>query len=313
MLPPTHAKYIDDLMRADLLCWRDLWFGWLLLSTKLVVVGLILEGPELIHELISVRGRVRIEKSGASLQESHTSDWVKIVALLGWLLIVGGVAGEWITDAVISDADGSIQAFNNVLLAETTKEAGDARQKAGEANERAALANERAGKGSKARTAMLLQLQPRDFTKKQMDDFGASIKGKVTDLNVFTLPDPEALAYGFKVMEGLQRAQVKVDWYPMHSSYFLISGIDSSGLTTYESPGRKEGISLMEAFMNAGQDASRLIPERPTDLDKPGLISLSSVPRPALFIGLKQPAFTWLPRYRNSPALHAHRPPWDPK
>src|SRR6266487_1090220 len=142
MLPPAQVKYIDDLMRADLLYWRDLWFGWLLLSTKLVVVGLILEGPELTHELFSIRGRSRIEPSGASLQESHTPDWVKITALLGWLFIVAGVAGEWITDAVISDADSNIQAFNNALLAETTKEAGDARQKAGEANERAALANE---------------------------------------------------------------------------------------------------------------------------------------------------------------------------
>ena len=131
---------------------------------------------------------------------------------------------------------------NEREAAELRKEAGDARQKAGEATERAALANERAARERRARTAMLLQLQPRDFTKKQMDDFVASIKGKVTDLNVFTLPDPEAAQYGFEVIEGLQRAGVKVAWYPTTSPYFLIPGIDSSGLTIYESPGRKVGI-----------------------------------------------------------------------
>ena len=109
---------------------------------------------------------------------------------------------------------------------------------------------------------MLLQLQPRDFTKKQMDDFVASIKGKVTALNVFTLPDPEAAQYGFEVIEGLQRAGVKVAWYPTTSPYFLIPGIDSSGLTIYESPGRKVGIPVMEAFMKAGQNISWSTPER---------------------------------------------------
>ncbi len=202
---------------------------------------------------------------------------------------------------------------NEREAAELRKEASDARQKAAEANERAVLANERTEKERKARTAMLLQLQPRDFTKKQMDAFVASVKGKVTELNVFTLPDPEAAGYGFEVMEGLQRADVKVAWYPTTSPYFLIPGISSSGLTLYESPGRKVGIPLMEAFLKAGQSMAWFTPERPSDQDRPGVISLSSVPSPALFIALKQPAFSWLPGYRNVPALHAHRPPWDPK
>jgi hypothetical protein len=130
MLPSELANKIDDLMKADLLYWRDLWFDRLLLSVRIVVIGLILEGPELIHEFISIRGRIRIDKSSASLQEFHTPDWVKIVALLGWLFIVVGLTGEWVTDAVLSTADSNLQAFNDILLAEATKEAGNAKTSA---------------------------------------------------------------------------------------------------------------------------------------------------------------------------------------
>jgi hypothetical protein len=172
MLPPAQVKYIDDLMRADLLYWRDLWFGWLLLSTKLVVAGLILEGPELIHELFSIRGRFRIEKSGASVQESHTPDWVKIVALLGWLFIVAGVAGEWITDAVISDADSNIQAFNNVLLAEATREAGDAKDSA---NGAASAAQRATNESNKARTSASNALALADGARREADSFEKDI------------------------------------------------------------------------------------------------------------------------------------------
>lgn len=168
-----------------------------------------------------------------------------------------------------------------------------------------------------ARTAMLLQLQPRDFTKEQMDAFIASIKGKVTDLNVFTLPDPEAAMYGHEVIDGLQRAGVKVAWYPTTSPYFLVPGVSSSGLTVYESPNRHVGEALMDGFLKAGQPSMAwFTPERPSDQDKrrgPGVIPLSSIPSPALFIALKQPAFAGYPGYLKTPELEAHRPPWDPK
>jgi len=212
MLPPVQVKYIDDLMRSDLLYWRDLWFGWLLLSTKLVVVGLILEGPELIHEFFSIRGRVRVEAFGASLQESHTPDWVKIVALLGWLLIVAGVAGEWITDAVISDADNNIQAFNNALLAEAAKEAGDAKSSAQgaslaarESRVEAEKARQKAGEVAKEADAIERQLGK--VAKEQfalqwhINLVAKSVSPRLIDRKRFT-----------QLMRGQPKASVEI-WY----------------------------------------------------------------------------------------------------
>lgn len=155
MLAPELIKYIDDLMRADLLYWRDLWFGWLLYSTKVVVLGLVMEAPELLYEIVFIRRSIHLDESGGFLRESHVPDWAKVVALLGWLLIVGGVAGEWITSGIISTAEGNIQTFNNILLREAIKSAGDAKTSAEGAASAAFLANRAAKEANgEARTAV---------------------------------------------------------------------------------------------------------------------------------------------------------------
>src|SRR5690242_12571246 len=65
-------------------------------------------------------------------------------------------------------------------------------QQLADAGRRAAEANARAEKEATARAAMLLQLKWRDFSKEQMDAFVDLVKGHLAELNVFTLPDPEA-------------------------------------------------------------------------------------------------------------------------
>lgn len=150
VLPSTLANHIDDLMRSDLFYWRDLWFDRLLLSTKIVVGGLILEGPELLWETTSIaRSWIYRRKFHFSLPEIHTPDWVKVVAFCGWILIVLGVAGEWITDGLVSSANANVEAFNNSLLAAATREAGDAKTSAKEAAEAASRAKEAAAEVQK--------------------------------------------------------------------------------------------------------------------------------------------------------------------
>src|SRR5713101_2508212 len=115
MLPSELATKIDDMMKADLLYWRTLCFGWLLLATKIVVVGLIFEGPEVVYEIGSIiRRKLREGRLGIALLKADVPEWVKILAFLGWMLIVLGVAGEWVTDALVSDADSNLQTFTSI-------------------------------------------------------------------------------------------------------------------------------------------------------------------------------------------------------
>jgi hypothetical protein len=108
MILPT----INDLMWRDLLSWRDTCFGYLSLSTKAVVAGVAAEAPELLWEIIAIITRWKFRRRfHFSLPEDHAPSWVKVVAFVGWILIVGGVAGEWYSEIKLGDADASIESF----------------------------------------------------------------------------------------------------------------------------------------------------------------------------------------------------------
>jgi hypothetical protein len=135
-----------------------------------------------------------------------------------------------------------------------------------------------------ARIAMREQSQPRDMTKEQLARFVETIKGKVRQLGLFTVPDPEASVFGVTVLDALLKAVVSVIWYRSPSSVTLMPGVASTGVTIYEYPrGGDEGAgpTLLKAFAEMNMQSSLLSPARP----------LQGVPSPSLIIALKPPEF----------------------
>lgn len=124
-LSPDILRKVDDLMRGDLQAYRDAYFHCLLYSIYLVVVGLCLEGPEVVHDF---RNLFR-----ASDLERKASKWIKFAATVGWLCIVLGVAGEAYFDARVSSGDTQLQAFNTSLLIEAQREGTNAETSAANA------------------------------------------------------------------------------------------------------------------------------------------------------------------------------------
>jgi hypothetical protein len=147
---PEMLRHLDGLIREDLLNLRDLYFEWLLIFCGFVVLGVILEGPEVVHETFAmIRHTPALEKK--------TAPWITWLALIGWLFVVLGVAGELATDALVSKADGLVQTFNDILLADAERESAQAELRAGDAKtsaDDAALAAKRAERS--ADTAQLL-------------------------------------------------------------------------------------------------------------------------------------------------------------
>lgn len=158
MLPPPSItpdtlKGIDDLIRAGLIGFRENCFNWLLAATGLVIAGLVLEGPELWYEILSiVRHWGFRRKFKFSLPEEHTPNWVKLIAFVGWIVIVIGVAGEYVADSFVSRADGFVQTFDEILLTET-------QNRTALASERASAAYERASENEKETAATLKQAE----------------------------------------------------------------------------------------------------------------------------------------------------------
>jgi hypothetical protein len=93
-----------------------------------VAVGVALEGPELLHEMwprlftCFTRGSVQRIRKFKRI--------IKKVGLWGWLLVVVGIVGEGIFEALQNRAEGQLQTFNDILLADAQRNAGNARASA---------------------------------------------------------------------------------------------------------------------------------------------------------------------------------------
>lgn len=153
ILRPDALKSIDTLIRADFIAYRETCFNWLLAATGLVVAGLALEGPELWHEITSINRHWRFRRRfHFSLPEEHAPNWATLLAFVGWLLIVVGVAGEYVADSFVSRADGYVQTFDEILLTET-------QNRTALASERASAAYERASENEGETAATLRQAE----------------------------------------------------------------------------------------------------------------------------------------------------------
>ena len=134
-----------------------------------------------------------------------------------------------------------------------------------------------------ARLAVSEQFQPRDMTKDQLARFIESVKGKIVQLNLLTVPDPEASAFGVTVLDALRKAGVSVNWYRMQSAT-PVEGAASTGVIVYEYPqggDESAGRTLLKAFTEMNMQSSLLAPVQP----------LHGVPSPSLIIALKPPEF----------------------
>jgi len=208
-LPPIPAPdtlRIDDLIRSGFEAYRESWFNWLLVSTGLVVVGLLFEAPEIWHE--SVNAMMALLHSRRP--ERHASAWVKLAGTVGWILIVVGVSGEFVAESFVSRADGFVQKFDEILLAE-------AQTKAGSANERAAKNELEAAGLRKEAEQLRQQIQPRTISEadrqniaNKLRQFAPSLKGRKVKI-ISQIGDGETMLFALELLDILQRAHIPFD------------------------------------------------------------------------------------------------------
>lgn len=90
---------------------RSQHFSDLLLMTKLVALGVILEGPEIVYEIIQLLRRWRKKST-----REHGPGLITVIGLIGWALVSVGVAGEFWVDSWVNTDDDNIQSINITLL-----------------------------------------------------------------------------------------------------------------------------------------------------------------------------------------------------
>ncbi|SRR6266849_7113967 len=111
---PEILSHLDELIRADLQEMRDSYFLWLLITTGAVLLGILMEGPEVVLDLSD--GFRRRRNSNLGTKNAHHPLWVLILSSIGWFLIFSGVIGEGISEGLVSWADGSLQNVQRYLV-----------------------------------------------------------------------------------------------------------------------------------------------------------------------------------------------------
>src|SRR2546425_12342995 len=109
MLPPDLVVKLNNCAQTNFVNARDLWFSRQSWFSIAVIVGLVLEAPELRYELLSViRSRIQRFRYKIVLIESRM-ELAEVAAFVGWIFIVGGLLGELRASSRLEDLSASIQ------------------------------------------------------------------------------------------------------------------------------------------------------------------------------------------------------------
>jgi hypothetical protein len=156
MLPLDIVAKLHECTNTDFIGTRDLWFSRLSLSSKAVIAGLILEGPELAYEMRTLARKIKRFRYSIVIPENRV-EIAKTFAFVGWVFIVVGLWGELKAGAKIEDLSAHIQGCNEARLAEVTENAGTAKNSAKESEAASTKAKEDSAKAvSSASNAMAL-------------------------------------------------------------------------------------------------------------------------------------------------------------
>lgn len=199
-------------------------FSDLLLMTKLVAVGVILEGPELVYEIVQLVKRWR-EKT----TRDHAPGAITVIGLVGWALVAVGVAGEFWVDSWVNTDDDNIQSINITLIRDAGSSAATASVAAKSAVGAAQSASEIAGKakgeadtsmtrvakvqeGIVSANASLADIQARiawrsvsEAQKEELKERLASFHGRRVTV-IWDTTDPEVNSFGQELVSALQFA-----------------------------------------------------------------------------------------------------------
>jgi hypothetical protein len=141
---------LDESSKSSLEAVRN-WYFWLLvISTVVVLAGVILEEAE---------GWMPYLKTLLPLQPLTEYRLIKKLAKFGWILICVGVMGEGVFEVLVANADTAIHRFDEALLNQARREAGDAAKSAKIAHDEADVVSRQANTIDKRLDAASIRLQ----------------------------------------------------------------------------------------------------------------------------------------------------------
>ena len=92
-MPPDLVAKLNECAKTNFIGVRDVWFSRQSIFSGAVILGLVLEGPELIYDMLSlVRSNIRRFRYSIILLENRV-ELAKVAAFAGWIFIIVGLLG----------------------------------------------------------------------------------------------------------------------------------------------------------------------------------------------------------------------------
>jgi hypothetical protein len=203
-LSPDAIKALENA-REGWLASRNQDFPNLLLMTKLVAGGVILEGPELVYELWKV-----IRRWKKRVVPEHAPYWITLIGLVGWVFVAVGVAGEFWVDGKVNLDDENIQSINITLLKDATASASQSKIDAKTAHDEATAAKGEADAAVKTAGSIKGEV---DSAKATADIAKSQVDGAKRDADAVSKEVKEARAE-LGVVEAFVSARHIIDTKP---------------------------------------------------------------------------------------------------
>ena len=204
-IQPQLLQELDASVKSGFQSLRDSYFKDLIICTVALGVGVVAEELEYILEW---RWFVRLIRvfSVRILSPKHRLDsWVRHVSMIGWIVVILGIAGEGLFETLVSRADGWLQDFSNILLASAQRQAYSAQERAS-----TALLEQESLKSENLKLEALIQ--PRDLTPDQLRSLTNQLKrfaGRAISVRSYAL-DIEGKRLGMTIEGSLERAGLHV-------------------------------------------------------------------------------------------------------
>jgi hypothetical protein len=243
------AQALDLAKMADLKNLRDRYFDCLLVCTGLVGIGLLMEAPELWYDVREAIGRKSRELKYWLTPSIDREEYpippprVKVLAAVGWVLIVLGVMGEGVSEGFVHKYDTALSSLNDAIIAETQKEAGFALERAS-ANE---LEAERLRRQLAPRT---LDDASRRAIGKELSKFAPRFSGRKIEVMSY-VADAEGIVFSLEVADIITKASIEVD--PVIGRVEPVGLVDM-GLKITDPSGDKEFMRSLAASIHSHLD-----------------------------------------------------------
>ena len=216
---PNLLMRLDDAFRVELETARDDFFSGLLWSTAIVFLGCLIEGPEVVHAIFRrtsiIWPRTTIFEAGAVYPTIQREGGGKLswLSFVGWMVLIVGLCGEGVFEALVSKADGTIQTFKQIAL--------------GDGLRQAAAANERASANELALVQLKARMQWRVLTREQQKhlfDVLRPMAPQSVRIGVLGTENPEVNEFAESLWTALRTVWISVGF----TKLALLSGKDVS-------------------------------------------------------------------------------------